>query len=71
LNTGLFVDDDGKIIGVTSEQLKKDEKTIIEICNDSIKPVVNIATQKLLIEGKNILKIHQHTSHSSTAILVQ
>jgi hypothetical protein len=32
-------------------------KTIIEICNDSIKPVVNIATQKLLIEGKNILKI--------------
>ncbi len=51
------VDDDGKIIGVTSEQLKKDEKTIIEICNDSIKPVVNIATQKLLIEGKNILKI--------------
>jgi len=51
------VEDSGQIIGITLEQLNKDEKTIIEICNDSIKPAVDIVTQKLTISGKNILKI--------------
>lgn len=51
------VSDNRKIMGITPEKLDLNEKVIIEICNDSIKPVVDIVTEKIAIDGKNILKI--------------
>lgn len=52
------VDDDNYIVGVSLEQLSLDEKTIIEICNDSIKPcLIDFSTEKITLGDKNILKI--------------
>lgn len=51
------VDDDGEIIGVDRHALDTAEKTVIEICADSIEPIVLIFTEKLRIDDKNLLKI--------------
>lgn len=51
------VDDLGEIVGVDRQELDKAEKTVVEICNDSIDPTVLIFTEKLRIDDKNLLKI--------------
>ncbi len=51
------VTDNGDIVGIEKGLLNENEKTIIEVCHDSIKPLVNIFTEKLTIGDKNILKI--------------
>ena len=51
------VDDDGEIIGVDLHTLDMAEKTVIEICTDSIDPIVLIFTEKLRMDDKNLLKI--------------
>ena len=51
------IDDNKEIIGIELLKLDHIEKTVVEICNDSIKPTVRIDTQKLTIDEKYILKI--------------
>ena len=51
------VDNDGEIIGVDRQELDAAEKTVVEICQDSIDPIVLIFTEKLRINDKNLLKI--------------
>lgn len=51
------VEDNGDIVGMENSQLNEDEKTVIEVCQDSITPAVNIFTEKLRFADKNILKI--------------
>ena len=51
------VDDGGEIVGVDRHALDTAEKTVIEICADSIDPIVLIFTEKLRIDNKNLLKI--------------
>ena len=51
------VDDKSQIIGVTKDKLGSYEKTVLEICNDSLKPVVHIYTEKIVIEDKYLLKV--------------
>lgn len=51
------VDDNTEIIGLDRQELNNAEKTIVEICHDSIDPIVLIFTEKLRIDDKNLLKI--------------
>ena len=51
------VDDDSEIVGIDRQQLNIAEKTVVEICADSIDPLVPIFTEKLQIDDKNLLKI--------------
>ena len=51
------VDDDGEIVGVDRQELNRAEKTVVEICQDSIDPILLIFTEKLRIDDKNLLKI--------------
>lgn len=52
------VNDNKEIVGLgDSVALDEAEKTIVEICEDSVKPRVSIDTRKLRIDGKNLLKI--------------
>ncbi|RKU09244.1 transcriptional regulator [Candidatus Poribacteria bacterium] len=51
------VDDDSEIVGLDRAELDKVEKTVVEICQDSIEPMVLIFTEKLRIDNKNLLKI--------------
>ena len=51
------VDDDSEIIGLDKADLDKAEKAVVEICRDSIDPIVLIYTEKLRIDDKNLLKI--------------
>ncbi len=51
------VDDDSEIVGLDKADLDNAEKTVIEICRDSINPIVLIFTEKLRIDDKNLLKI--------------
>ena len=51
------VDDSGEIVGIDRQQLDIAEKTVVEICADSIDPIVLIYTEKLRIDDKNLLKI--------------
>ena len=51
------VDDTGEIIGLNRQELGNAEKTVVEICQDSIDPILLIFTEKLRIDGKNLLKI--------------
>ncbi len=51
------VDDNREIIGIELRELDSVEKTVVEICNDSIEPTVPIFTEKLRLDGKNLLKI--------------
>ena len=51
------IDDDREIVGIELQKLDSIEKTVVEICNDSIEPTVPIFTEKLRIDDKNLLKI--------------
>ena len=51
------VDDYKEIVGLELQELDSVEKTVVEICNDSIEPTVRIFTEKLRIDEKNLLKI--------------
>ena len=51
------VDDDGTIVGLNRQELDAAEETVVQICRDSIDPVVHIVTDKLRIDDKNLLKI--------------
>ena len=51
------VDDYREIVGIELQNLDGIEKTVVEICEDSIEPPVSIFTEKLRIDEKNLLKI--------------
>ena len=51
------VDDNREIVGIEQQELDSVEKTVVEVCNDSIEPTVPIFTEKLRIDDKNLLKI--------------
>ena len=51
------IDDNREIVGIELQKLDSVEKTVVEICNDSIEPTVPIFTEKLRIDDKNLLKI--------------
>lgn len=51
------IDDNREIVGIEQEELDSVEKTVVEICNDSIEPTVLFFTEKLSIDEKNLLKI--------------
>ena len=51
------VDDYREIVGLELPELDRIEKTVVEICNDWIEPTVPIFTEKLRLDGKNLLKI--------------
>lgn len=51
------IDDSGEIVGIARQELDAVEKTVVEICQDSIDPLVLILTEKLRIDNKNLLKI--------------
>ena len=57
------IDDNKEIIGIELQQLDGVEKTVVEICNDSIEPTVLFFTEKLRMDEKNILKIEIPKSH--------
>ncbi|MDE0313360.1 MAG: ATP-binding protein [Candidatus Poribacteria bacterium] len=46
------VDDGSEIVGLDKADLDKAEKAVVEICQDSIDPIVLIFTEKLRIENK-------------------
>ena len=51
------IDNSRVIVGLEITELQKAEKTIVEICRDSIDPIVLIHTENLRVDGKNLLKI--------------
>ena len=51
------VEDNGDIVGIDRESLDGAEKTVVEICQDSIDPPVHIVTEKRRIDEKNVLKV--------------
>ena len=51
------VDDDGTIVGLDRQALDRIEETVVQICRDSIDPVLHIITDRLRIDDKNLLKI--------------
>ncbi len=51
------VDDSGEIVGIARQELDAVEKRVVEICQDSIEPLVLIHTEKLRFDNKNLLKI--------------
>ena len=55
--TIIGVDDNREIVGVDRQKLDAAEKAVVEICQDSIDPIILIFTEKLRIDDKNLLKI--------------
>lgn len=51
------VDDHGDIVGLDQHNLDQIEKTVVEVCRDSIEPQVSVFTEKLLFDGKVLLKV--------------
>ena len=51
------VEDNGDIVGIDRESLDWAEKTVVEICQDSIDPPVHIVTDKRRIDEQNVLKV--------------
>lgn len=51
------VGDNGDIVGIDRESLNGAEKTVVEICQDSIVPPVHIVTEKRRIDEKNLIKV--------------
>ncbi len=51
------VDDYREIVGIELQKLDGVEKTVVEICDDWIEPAVDFFTEKMRIDGKNLLKI--------------
>ena len=56
------IGDNKEIVGIELQKLDSIEKTVVEICNDSIEPAVPIFTEKLRLDDKNILKIEVQRS---------
>ena len=56
------VDDYSEIVGLELQELERVEKTVVEICEDSIEPPIRIFTEKLRLDDKNILKIEVQRS---------
>ena len=56
------IDDNKEIVGIELQKLDSVEKTVGEICYDSIEPAVPIFTEKLRLDDKNILKIEVQRS---------
>ncbi len=56
------VDDNREIVGIELQKLDGVEKTVVEICDDWIEPSVPIFTEKLRLDGKNLLKIDVSSS---------
>lgn len=51
------VTDTGDIIGGSKNEIDQWEKTVIEICRDSLEPACDIMTEKLILNEKRLLKI--------------
>ena len=51
------VDDHGDIAGLDQRNLNQAERTVVEICRDSIEPQLPIFTEKLRLDEKSLLKI--------------
>lgn len=51
------VDDDGDIVGLDQHNLDRTEKTVVEICRDSIEPYVPAFAERIQLDGKDLLKI--------------
>ena len=51
------VDDHGDIVCLDQQNLNQAEKTVVEICRDSIEPQVRVVTEKLQLDDKSLLKI--------------
>ena len=51
------VEDNGDIVGIGRESLDGAEKTVVEICQDSIAPPVHIVTEKRCIDEKDLIKV--------------
>ncbi len=51
------IDDNREIVGIDLPKLDRIEKSVVEICDDNIEPTVHIFTEKLRLDGKNLLKI--------------
>ena len=51
------VDDTGEIVGLDNQNLANSETMAVEICADTLEPMVRAHTEKLRIDGKNLLKI--------------
>jgi len=51
------VDDDGEISGLDQRKLDQAERTVVEICRDSIEPQVPIFTEKMRLNQRVLLKI--------------
>ena len=63
------VDDTGEIVGLDSRSLASVETMAVEICADTLEPMVRVRTEKLRIDEKNLLKIDVPSSmfvHKST-----
>ncbi len=51
------IDDNREIVGIELQKLDQIEKTVVEICSESIEPTVHIFTEKFRLDGKNLLRI--------------
>ena len=51
------VDDHGNIVGLEEADLNRAETRAVEICQDSLEPPVQIFTEKLWLDDRNVLKI--------------
>ena len=51
------VDDDGDIVGLDQHNLDRTEKTVGEICRDSIEPHVPAFAERMQLDGKVLLKV--------------
>ena len=63
------VDDDSTIVGLDRQELELAEATVVQICRDSIDPVVHIVTDRPRIDDKELLKIevpHSPFVHKSS-----
>ena len=60
------VDDHGDIVGLDQHSLNRTEKTVVEVCRDSIEPQVPIFAEKLRLDGQILLKIDVPIAYSFT-----
>ena len=58
------VADDGRIQGMTRGQLDETERTVNEICSDSIKPAINPGISRLELDGKAFLAVEVDAGHA-------
>ncbi len=51
------VDDHGDIVGLDQHNLDRTEKTVVEICRDSIEPHVPAFSERMQLDGKVLLRV--------------